>query len=84
MERYGYGRCYEIQGVPAARRQGGPFLSANGRRQYLAGRLPNQPLNRIRWLRDPPSINPHPAMPNLGLSHQDALDIAAYLYSLSR
>jgi cytochrome c1 len=34
------------------------------------------------WLRDPPAIDPATAMPALGLSEAEALDIAAYLYNL--
>jgi cytochrome c1 len=34
------------------------------------------------WLRDPPAIDPATAMPNLGLSEAEALDVAAYLYTL--
>jgi cytochrome c1 len=40
------------------------------------------PENLERWLMDPPSINPHTAMPNLGIDSAEARDVAAYLYSL--
>jgi cytochrome c1 len=49
---------------------------------YIAGMLPNVPGNLVRWVRDPKSVNEKTAMPNLGVTTQDAADIGAYLYSL--
>jgi cytochrome c1 len=48
----------------------------------VGGSLPNQPVNLVHWIRDPHSVNEKTVMPNLGVSVQDATDIAAYLYSL--
>jgi cytochrome c1 len=48
----------------------------------IAGELPNTPENLVRWLRNPPGVEPGTAMPNLGLSQTQAQDIAAYLDSL--
>lgn len=42
----------------------------------LAARSP------MTWLRDPQSVVPNNAMPDLGLNEQQARDIAAYLYTL--
>jgi cytochrome c1 len=53
-----------------------------GRRKLIAGVLPNNPENMVRWLRSPQSVSPHSAMPDIGLSDADARDIAAYLASL--
>jgi hypothetical protein len=33
----------------------------------------------VRWLRSPQQIKPHSAMPDLGVTEQDAIDMAAYL-----
>jgi cytochrome c len=79
----GCGRCHTIPGVRSANGLVGPPLNFFSKRTYIAGELPNTPDNLVRWLRDPPSIEPGTAMPNLGLSEQDARDIAAYLYTLS-
>lgn len=57
-----------------------PPLSDLSERKYLAGVLPNTPANLVRWLRDPQTIAPGSAMPDLGVSTQVALDMAAYLY----
>jgi cytochrome c1 len=51
-------------------------------RKLIAGVLPNNPENMVRWLRSPQSVSPHSAMPDLGMSDADARDIAAYLASL--
>ncbi len=41
--------------------------------------LPNTPENLVRWIQQPEQIRPGTAMPNLGISEDDARDIAAYL-----
>jgi cytochrome c1 len=48
----------------------------------IAGELPNSPENLVRWLQHPKALEPHTAMPDLGLSTDQAQDIAAYLYTL--
>jgi cytochrome c1 len=53
-----------------------------GRRTFIAGEVPNTPDQLVRWLLDPKAIEAGTAMPNLGLSKQDARHIAAYLYTL--
>jgi cytochrome c1 len=45
----------------------------------LAGRLPNERDNLVRWLREPQALKPGSAMPDLGVTERDARDIAAYL-----
>lgn len=78
----GCGGCHDIPGVEGARGAIGPSLEAFGGRRYIAGRLNNEPRNLIVWLRDPHSIDPQTAMPDVGLSEHQARDIAAYLYTL--
>ena len=60
----------------------GPSLDRIGSRDYLAGRLENDPENMMRWIRDPQEIQPGSPMPDLRVSEQDGRDIAAYLYTL--
>jgi cytochrome c1 len=36
----------------------------------------------VTWLRDPQEIVPGNAMPDMGLSEEQARDITAYLYTL--
>jgi cytochrome c len=82
ISRYGCGSCHAIPGVAGANGLVGPSLGGIGDREYVAGILPNQPVNLIRWVRDPRSVNERTVMPNLGVTPGDASDIAAYLYSL--
>jgi len=77
----GCGRCHSIPGIRGADGAVGPPLNAFSRRTYIAGQLPNSPDNLVRWLVDPPAVEPGTAMPSLGLSPEQARDIAAYLYA---
>lgn len=76
------GSCHTIPGIHAARGLVGPPLLSFGRRTFIAGELPNTPENLVRWVRSPQSVNAATAMPNLGLTDQQARDVAAYLYEL--
>ncbi len=76
------GSCHTIPGISGAKGVVGPPLMFFGRRTYIAGQLPNQPDNLVRWIRSPQSVEPDTAMPNLGLTEQQARDVAAYLYQL--
>jgi cytochrome c len=79
MAQYQCGRCHAIPGVAGARGRLAVPLDAFGARSYIAGRIPNRPPALARWIVDPPSLVPGTAMPNLGVSPAEALDIAAYL-----
>jgi cytochrome c len=79
---YGCGACHTIPGVRGADSFVGPPLTAFGRRSFVAGHLPNTAENLVAWLRDPQAVRPGTAMPDLGVTEADALDIAAYLHSL--
>jgi cytochrome c2 len=82
IARYGCGSCHIIPGVSGASGLVGPPLSGIGNRVYVAGVLQNTPQNLIHWIEDPPSVDEHTVMPKLGVTHQDAIDIAGYLYTL--
>lgn len=79
--RYGCAACHTIPGVPSYGANVGPPLAGLAKRSYLAGVLPNTPENLVRWLRDPPQVDPRTAMPRLGVSDTEAADIAAFLYA---
>jgi cytochrome c2 len=82
IRSYGCQTCHTIPGVPGADGMVGPPLDRIASRTYLAGRLPNNPQNLMRWIRDPQGISPGTAMPNLHVGEKDGRDIAAYLYTL--
>jgi len=82
ISRYGCGTCHTIPGVSGAFGRVGPPLAGLGDRFYVAGVLQNTPANLERWIENPPAVDEHTVMPNLHVTHQDAVDIAGYLYSL--
>jgi cytochrome c2 len=82
MLRYGCAGCHVIPGVRGPEGLVGPPLADVGRRVYIAGVVTNTPDNMVRWIVDPPSIDPRTAMPVTGISVAEARDVAAYLYSL--
>lgn len=82
ISRYGCGSCHTIPGVSGAFGRIGPPLTAFGDRFYVAGVLQNTPVNLERWIENPPAVDEHTVMPNLHVTHQDAVDIAGYLYTL--
>lgn len=78
----GCGACHEIPGVRGARGLLAPPLGDFAQRTFIAGQLPNNPDNLIRWIMDPRSVEPATAMPNLGIGSDEARDIVAYLYAI--
>lgn len=82
IRAYGCGACHFIPGVRDARGLVGPPLLFFSQRTMLAGQLPNSPENLTRWIEHPRAIEPKTAMPDLGLTEDQAGDIAAYLYTL--
>jgi cytochrome c len=82
IERYGCGTCHTIPGVRGADALVGPPLSQVASRAYVGGVLTNSPENMMRWIRDPRAVDSLTAMPTLGVTDQDARDIASYLYTL--
>jgi cytochrome c len=82
IREYGCNTCHEISGVPGARGLIGPRLDGIGQRYYIAGELPNNPGNLMLLIQHPRQVEPHTAMPEMGVTEQDSRDIAAYLYTL--
>jgi cytochrome c2 len=82
IEKYGCGTCHEVPGVANADGLVGPPLDHFAERAYIAGMLPNSQANLEKWIERPQSVVPGNAMPNLGVTHRDARDITAYLYTL--
>ena len=82
LRQFGCGGCHAIPGVAAAHGQVGPPLEGIARRVYLAGALPNTPENMLGFIREPQSVDPRTAMPDLGVSDAHGRDMVAYLYTL--
>lgn len=82
IQSYGCGACHMVPGVHGARGLVGPPLFYLGQRTMIAGELPNSPGNLARWIQHPRTVEPKTAMPDLGLTKDQAYDVAAYLYTL--
>ena len=80
--RYGCGACHQIPGIRGATGTVGPPLAGIATRGYLAGQLANSPDNMRLWIQQPQHVEKGTAMPNMGVTDQDARDITAYLYTL--
>lgn len=82
ISRYGCGSCHTIPEVKGADAQVGPPLEHFSKRLFIAGNLANTEENLTRWIQDPQAVEPGTAMPNLGVTPEDARNIAAYVISL--
>jgi cytochrome c1 len=82
ISAYGCGTCHTIPGVKGADALVAAPLTSMGQRAYIGGVMKNTPGNLIRWIQDPPAVDPMTAMPKLNVSEADARDIASYLYTL--
>lgn len=82
IQYYGCGSCHIIPGISGASGLAGPPLSGIANRIYIAGELQNTPPNMMRWIENPKAINEKTVMPYLGVTHEDAADIAGFLYTL--
>jgi cytochrome c2 len=79
---YNCGSCHSIPGIAEANGTVGPPLAGFANRNYISGSLVNTTGNLVRWIKDPQLIESGTAMPKLGVTDAQALDIAAYLYTL--
>lgn len=84
LDAFGCGACHTIPGIRAARGKSGPPLTRWAERHYVAGELLNNPRNLARWLVNPQEVEPGTAMPDVGVSEAQAVDMAAYLFRLGR
>ena len=82
LAQFQCGACHQIPDVPAARSYMGPSLANMGKQSYIAGQFANQPETLVRWIVDPQAMLPGTAMPAMGVSPDQARDMAAYLYGL--
>jgi cytochrome c len=80
--RYGCGACHQVPGIKQANGLVAPPLSQYGRRGTIAGHFATTPDNLINWINNPQAMVPGTDMPNLGVTKDEARNIAAYLESL--
>lgn len=75
--------CHAVRGVNTYNRTGPDLSHIGSRTSIAAGILANTPENMIRWLRYTDTVKPGVAMPNLGLSQEEAEQLTAYLETLT-
>ena len=80
--RYGCGSCHQIPGIKQANGLVGPPLIHFGKRGTIAGYWANTPDNLTDWIQDPQHMLPGNDMPTLGVTRNEARNIAAYLENL--
>jgi cytochrome c len=81
MAAYGCAGCHRLPGADDEGATIGPDLGGFSSRRNIAGSLPNTSENLAHWIADPKSVNPNTLMPDLGVTPQEAAQIAAYLES---
>jgi cytochrome c2 len=74
--------CHMVPGVNGANGRVGPPLAGIASRQIIAGHFANTPDNLANWIEHPQRMLPGDAMPEMGLSHEEARTITTYLYTL--
>ena len=76
--------CHTIPGVPGATGTVGPNLAGVASRTKIAGgAVPNTgPDDLKKWIMNPGALKPGTAMPNVGLTDDEATKIVAYLETL--
>ncbi len=77
----GCGACHSIPRIAGATATVGPPLDRIAMRTYLGGHLTNTVGNPVRWIQHPQAIDPKNAMPDLGVTDEEAKDNAAFLYT---
>ena len=76
--------CHIVPGVRTATGRVGPPLAGIARRQVIAGYFANNRPNMVRWLHEPQAMLPGNAMPDPGLTREQAGEVADYLYTLDK
>jgi cytochrome c1 len=79
---YGCESCHDIPDIAGVRGSVGGSLNHIATKYYLAGQMPNTPENLRCWIQRPHSINPQTLMPDMGVTDDDAADIAMFLEAL--
>ena len=82
LQAYGCGSCHTIPGVAGATGRVAPPLNDWGTRTTILGLVPNTPEQLIQWIRAPETLRSGTTMLNVGVTEEDARQMAAYLYTL--
>ena len=82
FRQYACHSCHRIEGVVGPQSFAGPALEDWGQRKYVAGSLPNNEENLIRFISDPQAVRPGSLMPKLDVAPAHAREMARYLIEL--
>ncbi|HRI68156.1 MAG TPA: c-type cytochrome [Polyangium sp.] len=83
IKKYACGACHVIPGIEGANGRESHPLFGFANRGDIAQTVVNNPENLVRWIQKPTDIRPRTRMPIMGVSEQEAKDIASYLYTLN-
>jgi cytochrome c len=76
------GACHQVPGVAVAVGRVGPSLAGIRQQQIIAGYFTNAPGVLAQWIEHPQQLLPGNAMPEMGLTHTEAMTIVDYLYTM--
>lgn len=76
---YSCGACHQHAGIATASGRVGPPLDDLADQRIIAGVLPNTPEMLAEWIRSPQAYDADTGMPDLGVTEEDAADLAAFL-----
>jgi cytochrome c1 len=74
--------CHQVPGIAVATGRVGPSLAHIRDQQMIAGYFANTPGMLTQWIQHPQQLLPGNAMPEMGLSHEQAVTIVDYLYTM--
>jgi cytochrome c len=74
--------CHLVPGIAVATGRVGPSLAHIGSQQIIAGYFANSPALLQQWIEHPQKLMPGNAMPEMGLSADEAAVIVDYLYTM--
>lgn len=75
--------CHSVSGMPSVENGFGPDLDGWSDNVVIAGQVENLPENLVQFLVDPQSVAPGSGMPSVGLTEDEARDVASWLYTLT-
>ncbi|SEL18311.1 Cytochrome c [Roseateles sp. YR242] len=79
LAQHGCVACHMIPGVVGPETGVGPRLEGLAGRQRIGSKVPADEEGLSRWIRDPQAMDPHTAMPTVGISETQARLMADYL-----
>lgn len=82
VRKHGCLACHSVSGMPSVENGYGPTLDGFAERRLIGGEVENTPDTLIQFLLNPESVVSGTGMPTVGLTEDEARDIASWLYSL--